>query len=72
MSDRFFSVTKCDRCSEKLSGRTQSWFNEEVICTICSEEESVIKKKLRTHMGCYFEGCNKGIQELRKITKDLD
>lgn len=46
--DNFFNKTKCDRCSNDLSkGRIMSWFNEQTICTDCSEREIDKKKKLK-------------------------
>ena len=40
MSDRFFTVTKCDRCGASLEGgRIMSMFNEDCICMDCHKKE---------------------------------
>ena len=40
MADRFFTVTKCDRCGGSLEGgRIMSMFNEDCICMDCSKKE---------------------------------
>ena len=40
MADRFFSVTKCDRCGGSLEcGRIMSMFNEDCICMDCHKKE---------------------------------
>jgi len=56
--DRFFRVTSCDRCSNKLVSRTMSWFTEETICNECSIKESELKSKLRNNGDTTnYEGC---------------
>ena len=39
MQDRFFQVTRCDRCGAPLTVRIMSMFNEDVICMACKEKE---------------------------------
>lgn len=39
MPDRFFTVTKCDRCGAELKARQMSRFNTDVLCLQCIEEE---------------------------------
>jgi hypothetical protein len=61
MSDTFFTTNTCDRCGTPFakrlnSARTMSWFNEQTICTWCSEREKEIKKKL-PNGGANHEGC---------------
>lgn len=38
--DDFLTKKFCDRCRAKLTSRTMSWLNEDVICMDCSKEES--------------------------------
>ena len=38
--DDFLTKENCDRCKSKLTTRTMSWLNEDVICIECSEKES--------------------------------
>ena len=68
MNQRFFTRTRCDRCLCSLgNGRTQSWFNTDVICVgSCLQEESGIRKKLKEKEGHDFEGSNLHISELRE------
>jgi len=59
MSDQFFEVTKCERCRNDLKIRIMSWFNKQTICMICSDKETIIKRRLRElgqrdHEGCGF------------------
>ena len=38
--DRFFTVSKCDRCGGSLKGgRILSMFNTDVLCLKCKDEE---------------------------------
>ena len=56
----FFNQKTCDRCQEELEGaRTTSWFTEETICMGCSDEETIIKMKLRKdgENPDEYEGC---------------
>ena len=39
MQDRFFQVTRCDRCGAPLTVRILSMFNEDVLCPECKEKE---------------------------------
>ena len=39
MQDRFFQVTRCDRCGAPLTVRILSMYNEDVICMECKEKE---------------------------------
>ena len=40
MSDRFFTVAKCDRCGASLKcGRIMSMFNTDCICMDCHKKE---------------------------------
>ena len=40
MSDRFFTVAKCDRCGASLEGgRIMSMFNTDCICMDCHKKE---------------------------------
>ena len=40
MTDRFFTVTKCDRCGASLEGcRIMSMFNNDCICMDCHRKE---------------------------------
>jgi recombinational DNA repair protein (RecF pathway) len=55
--DRFFEVTKCERCGNSLESRTTSWFTEETICMECSYKEDEIKRKLRSEGKSDMEGC---------------
>lgn len=56
--DRFFLVTKCDRCHKDLGRmRTTSWFTTETICMDCSDKEKNMKMVLRKKYAHSFEGC---------------
>lgn len=35
----FTTKKNCDRCKTKLTSRTMSWLNEDVICMDCSDKE---------------------------------
>lgn len=40
MTDRFFTITKCDRCSGSLEGgRIMSMFNTDCLCMDCHNKE---------------------------------
>ena len=39
MSDRFFTVSKCDRCGRELPVRVISRFNTDTLCPECEQEE---------------------------------
>lgn len=47
MNDPFFSQSKCSRCSNPLTVRTMSWFNNDTICMDCSKKEREIKDALK-------------------------
>ena len=40
MSDRFFTVERCDRCHAKLTARIMSMYNDDVLCPECQEKEA--------------------------------
>ena len=43
MSDRFFTLTKCDRCGASLEGgRIMSIFNTDCICMDCHRKERAL------------------------------
>jgi hypothetical protein len=55
--DNFYNTPFCERCDSALNlGRTMSWFNSQVICSLCSIEEKEIKSKL-PNSGSNHEGC---------------
>jgi len=56
MEDQFFSKNNCDRCGDKLTSRTMSWFTEDTICLDCMEKEEEIRGKLPCG-GKDYEGC---------------
>ena len=39
MSDRFFTVSKCDRCCRELTVRVMSRFNTDTLCPECEQDE---------------------------------
>lgn len=39
MSDRFFTVSKCDHCGRELPVRVISRFNTDTLCPECEQEE---------------------------------
>lgn len=39
MSDRFFTVSQCDRCGRELTVRVMSRFNTDTLCPECEWEE---------------------------------
>lgn len=48
----------CDRCGKPTeSVTTMSWFTEEIICMICSDNESTVKGELRKQGQSTMEGC---------------
>jgi len=53
--DTFFSQENCDRCGNKLTARTMSWFNTQTICMECSTKEDELKKQLDNPS--QYEGC---------------
>ena len=49
MKNQFFTKPNCDRCKKSLENksRTLSWFNDDVICQECSNEERQIKQRAK-------------------------
>ena len=47
MTDTFLDQSTCSRCSNPLTVRTMSWFNEDTICMDCASKEKPVKRKLR-------------------------
>jgi len=61
-----FSVTDCERCEKKLSLiRTMSWFNEDIICPSCKDNEAPLRNDLKKLFGSDFEGCGLSIKEIK-------
>ena len=56
MTDRFFTMTACQRCGGGLSIRMMSWFTEQTICASCADKESELRAKL-PNRGRDLEGC---------------
>ena len=60
-NDIFFIQKTCSRCSNPLTARIMSWFNDDTICMDCSAKEDVIKnalvdagKKPKNYEGCGY------------------
>lgn len=67
--DEFFSQKKCSRCIEELKIRKMSWFNDDVLCQKCCNEESDLRRELQRSRGHDFEGCNLHISQIRMMAK---
>jgi len=63
MTDKFFTQTHCDRCSESLEGKSRkmSWFTEDCLCEICIKKELELRSKLNNKGVdvAALEGCGK-------------
>ena len=55
MRDEFFNKKQCDRCEGDLRIRRLGFFNEDVICARCIEDENEVKRNLEDYSR--FEGC---------------
>ncbi len=45
--ERFLQSTRCERCGTILYSRTASFFNADVICLRCNDEDMKIKDELQ-------------------------
>lgn len=72
--DDLFTKQKCDRCENDLKLRTMSWFNDDVLCNSCSNEERRLKLRL-FELGfdtAKFEGINLSIESIKRMIKDSE
>lgn len=71
MNDFFIKKT-CDRCENDLKSRSMSWFNSDVLCADCLQEERILRLKL-SELGfndSKLEGINLSIETIKKLVKD--